>query len=101
MDTEHIEQLIKEALEGKEVEFEISAHRKSLVLSVPSNSKLVALLDQVFNLGMASLVPLDRQGKVEPTPLFRIDRYRVSPMPRERRIAKGRYLYDFIYTPKQ
>jgi len=101
MDTEHIEHLLKNALEGKEVEFEISDQRKALVLSVPTNnSELVVLLDHVFNLGMASLVPLDRRGKVEPTPLFHIGRYTVSPTPREKRTKNGRYLYDFIYTPK-
>ena len=100
MDTQHIEDLIKEALEEKQIKFEISEQRGALVLSVPNNSELVGLLDQVFNLGMASLIPLDRRGKVEPTPLFRIDRYTVSPTLREKRTANGRYLYDFIYTPK-
>ena len=93
--------MLKKALEAKEVDFEISEQRKALVLSVPtSNSELVGLLDQVFNLGMASLVPLDRSGKVEPTPLFHINRYTVSPTLREKRTVKGCYLYDFIYTPK-
>ena len=100
MDTQHIEDLIKEALEERQVEFEISEQRRALVLSVPNNSKLVDLLDQVFNLGMASLIPLEKRGKVEPTPSFRIDRYTVLPTPREKRTANGRYLYDFIYTPK-
>ncbi|MCL5668974.1 MAG: hypothetical protein M1392_03070 [Gammaproteobacteria bacterium] len=100
MDTQHIEDLIKEALEEKQVEFEISEQRGALVLPVPNNSELVGLLDQVFNLGMASLIPLDRRGKLEPTPLFRIDRYTISPTPREKRTANGRYLYDFIYTPR-
>ena len=100
MDTQHIEDLIKDALEEKQIEFEISERRGALVLSVPNNSELVGLLDQVFNLGMASLIPLDRRGKVEPTPLFRIDRYTVSPTLREKRTANGRCLYDFIYTPK-
>lgn len=102
MDTKNIEHLLKNALESKNVDFEISEQRKALVLSVPTNnSELIGLLDQVFNLGMASLVPLDRRGKVEPTPIFRIDRYTVSPTPREKRTKNGRYLYDFIYTPKQ
>lgn len=100
MDTQHIEGLIKEALEGKQIEFEISEQREALVLSVPANSELVGPLDEVFNLGMASLVPLDRRRKVEPTPLFHIGRYTASPTPREKRKVKGRYLYDFIYTPK-
>lgn len=100
MDTQHIEDLIKEALEEKQVEFEISEQRGALVLSVPNNSELVVLLDQVFNLGMASLISLDRRGRVEPTPLFRIDRYTASPTLREKRTANGRYLYDFTYTPK-
>ena len=100
MDTQHIEDLIKEALREKQVEFEISEQRGALVLSVPNNSELVGLLDQVFNLSMASLIPLDRRGKLEPTPLFRIDCYTVSPTLREKRTANGRYLYDFIYTPK-
>lgn len=100
MDEQHIEGLIKSAIEQGQVEFEISKPRRALVLSVPKDSELVALLDQVFNLAMATLIPLDRRGKVEPTPLFHIDRYTVSPTPRERRTEKGRYLYDFIYTPK-
>jgi|GEM_PF-6074252 len=100
MDTQHIEDLIKEALEKKQVEFEISEQREALVLSVPNNSVLVGLLDQIFNLGMASLIPLDKRSKVEPTPLFRIDRYTVSPTLREKRTANGRYLYDFIYILK-
>jgi hypothetical protein len=100
MDEQHIEGLIKSAIERGQVEFEISKPRRALVLSVPKDSELVALLDHVFNLAMATLIPLDRRGKVEPTPLFHIDRYTVSPTPRERRTEKGRYLYDFIYTPK-
>lgn len=100
MDTQHLENLIKEALDGKQIELEISEQRNALVLSVPTNSELVELLDQVFNLGMVSLIPLDRRGKVEPTPLFYIGRYTVSPTPRKKRTRNGRYLYDFIYTPK-
>lgn len=95
MDTQYIEDLIKEALEERLVEFEISELRKALILSVPNNSKLVDLLDQVFNLGMASLVP---DKVTEPTPSFRIDRYIVSPTLREKRTESDRYLYDFIYA---
>lgn len=100
MDSQHIEDSIKKALEAKQAGFEISKQRRALVLSVPSDSELVGLLDQAFNLSMASLIPLDRRGKVEATPLFRIDRYTVSPMLREKRTANGRHLYDFSYTPK-
>lgn len=100
MDTQHIEDLIREALEEEQVGFEISKQRRALVLSVPNDSELVGLLDRAFKLSMASLIPLDRRGKVEPTPLFRIDRYTVSPTVREKRTANGRYFYDFTYAPK-
>ena len=100
MDTQHIEDLIKEALKERQVEFEISEQLGALVLSVQNNSKLVDLLDQVFNLGMASLIPSEKRGRVEPTPSFCIDRYTVSPTLREKRTKNGRYLYDFIYAPK-
>ncbi len=100
MDTQHIEDLIKEALQSGQIDFEISEQREALVLSVPEASELVGLLDKIFNLSMASLIPLDQRGKVEPTPLFHINQYTVSPTLREKRNKKGRYLYDFSYTPK-
>lgn len=100
MDTQHIEDLIKEALQRGQVDFEISEQRRALVLAVPKDSELVGLLDKIFNLSMASLIPLDRRGKIEATPLFHINQYTVSPTLRERRTKKGLYLYDFTYTPK-
>jgi hypothetical protein len=100
MDTQKIEGLIKNALDEKRITFEISIQRKALVLSVPLSSDLVGLLDQVNNLGMANLVPLDKRGEIEPTPLFHIGGYTVLPMVQAKRTANGCYLYDFFYTPK-
>lgn len=100
MDSQYIEDLIREALEAKQAKFEISEPRRVLILSVPNDAELVGSLDRAINLRMGSLAPLDRRGKVEPTPLFRICHYTVSSMLREKRTANGRCFYDFTYTPK-
>lgn len=100
MDAQNLENSIKEQLKIGQVKFEISEPRKALVLSVSKDSELVKLLDDLFNLSRASLAPLDSRRSSEPVPMFRIDRYSVTPTPREKRFEKGCYLYDFSYTPK-
>lgn len=60
MDTQHIEELVKQRLERGQVNFEISEKRGALVLSGPEESEVVHLLDKIFNLSMASLIPFDR-----------------------------------------
>jgi hypothetical protein len=100
LEQEEFEAIINAGIKENKITWEISNSQRALVLSVPIDSDFVPLLDKIASSGQASLVPLSPYRKVEPIPCFHIDKYTVSPMPRQKRMKNGMYNYDYIYTPK-
>jgi hypothetical protein len=94
-----LEESLKLALAAGVITFDIDKIRKALVLAVPVRSELVEPLDAIFSATLATVVSLDqRPPPIEPTSVFKIDSFTVSPAVRPKRIRDDYYLYDFLYT---
>jgi hypothetical protein len=101
MESSTIQNLLDKAFSDGSICFEISSTQQALVISIPEGSDLIRTMDDLWLSGKELLIPLDKRGKINPTPTFKIgNKFTVSPTYRQKRVRNGHHLYDFIYTPK-